>query len=203
MSAGVWLLIPVMGNYKITEMLFGRDVWNSSSPALCLKQAITNTGLGMGLLRSSENFVHNSLSTASIRFFLFCHHAGKSCSPLMWTWWGNTPAWKKMMLYFSPDLLSLIRSLILSITRLYDYGCWHTNGTGADMSIQREQLMQHSFAMQPHNCSSLPVQKSEVVLLLPHLFVHAFPLFWWPWQAELEDSKPHHKKWVVLEWFVE
>lgn len=181
-------------------MLFERDIWKSSSPALCLKQAITNARSRMDLLGSSENVIHsssNSLSTTPLHFFLFCHHAGRWT--LRWAQSGNTPGWKQWCFFFAPDFLNLIRSLILSVTRLHDYGCWHTDGTGADRSIQRELLMQHSFAVQPHSSSSLPVQRSEVILLLPLLLGYAFPLFWWPWQAELEENKPHHKKWVVIE----
>lgn len=152
----------------------------------------------------SGNFVHSStksLSATPILFFLFCHNAGKSCSALTWTQSGNTSGWKKWCLFFPPDFLSIMTSLILSIIRLYDYGCWHTNGMGAGMSIWRKLLMQQSFALWPHNSSSLKCKKSEVVLIL--LLGHAFPLFWWPWWVGLKENKPHYKKWGDTEWLIE
>lgn len=54
-------LIPVIENYKITEMLLGKDMCKSFSPALCLMQAVANIHLGMDLLGKSENFVHRKV----------------------------------------------------------------------------------------------------------------------------------------------
>lgn len=63
--------IPGAENYKITEMLLGKDMCKSSSPALCLMQAVAYIHLGMDLLGKPENFVHsssNSLSTTSFSY---------------------------------------------------------------------------------------------------------------------------------------
>lgn len=64
-------LIPVVENYSITEM-FGKDMCKSSSPALCLMQAVANIHLGMDLLGKSENFVHHSSNSLSTTTFSYC-----------------------------------------------------------------------------------------------------------------------------------
>lgn len=108
-------LIPVVENYKITEMLFGKDMCKSSNPALCLMQAVANTHLGMDLLGkseilSTEKFVHFVQLLIYHTFSLFCYQTGKSYSALTWTQSGNTAIRKKKTYSLtSPDFLSLIR----------------------------------------------------------------------------------------------
>lgn len=108
-------LILVIENYKITEMLLGKDMCESFSPALCLMQAVANIHLGMDLLGKSENFVHRKvcpfcptpylphlfLILLSARQILFSSNMNSIRN--------TTVRKKKTCSFTSPDFLSLIR----------------------------------------------------------------------------------------------